>query len=103
MSPLASLSKAVSFFELAFESPGQRALQSEICWVLLFQVQVLKVGVPNVQFKLLFLREKLQVLRFLPIMSCDVEVGVGVLVRLCPSHTYPLDYGPSLICQTRSC
>lgn len=70
--------------------------------MLLFQVQILKVRVPNVLFKLLFLKEKLQALCFLPIMSCDVEVGVEVLVRLCPSHTYPFDCGPSIICQTCS-
>lgn len=65
--------------------------------VLISQVQVLKVGVPDGGFKPFTLQGEAQVLRSLPTVRLwGVHcAGGGVLGKLCPSLCCPLPCGPS--------
>ena len=74
------------------ESPN--GFPSERLWWFVSQVQVLKVGVPDVRCRLSTPQREFQVLRFLS------AVGLcGSMARLCPKLSYSLHCGfPVLSC-----
>ena len=68
--------RAIPQFTTALQVVNPVGLQSQMFWELICQVPVLKVGVPDVGYEPLLLREKLQVLTSLPFVGCNARGGV---------------------------